>query len=148
MSAGIKVYVVIEEDKIITGAIFCHVVRIIINGQLSPIITEGNQKWAGAAPILIIILIKNNIKITFICEGENWMVEDNTNIEEINTPEPTAWAKKYLILLSVSWNSEEVEIKGTKDKRFSSSAAQVSNHLDVVTSIKVLKINLEENSNI
>lgn len=40
--------------KIIMGAIFCQVKRINEFIQFNPSITSGNQKWKGAAPILII----------------------------------------------------------------------------------------------
>lgn len=43
-------------DMIITGATFCQVVKIIHMSQDREYITWGNQKWNGAAPILIIIL--------------------------------------------------------------------------------------------
>lgn len=37
----------------IIGAIFCHVNKIKQFIQFKPSITSGNQKWNGAAPILV-----------------------------------------------------------------------------------------------
>lgn len=38
----------------VRGATFCHVARIIQIGQEVLVMTDGNQKWVGAAPNLII----------------------------------------------------------------------------------------------
>lgn len=40
-------------DKIVNGANFCHVDRIIADNQEIDIITDGYHKWHGAIPILI-----------------------------------------------------------------------------------------------
>ena len=48
----------INEEAIISGAIFCQVASNIHKGHLKIDITLGNQKWKGAAPILI-----NNLTI-------------------------------------------------------------------------------------
>lgn len=53
----------IENDKIIKGAIFCHVMRIKLLIHDIPSITFGNQKWKGAIPAFIINEID---KIMFI----------------------------------------------------------------------------------
>lgn len=37
--------------RIINGANFCHVVKIIHENQDNDVITGGNQKWNGAIPI-------------------------------------------------------------------------------------------------
>lgn len=37
----------------IIGAIFCQVSIIVLLSHVNPIIISGNQKWNGAAPILI-----------------------------------------------------------------------------------------------
>lgn len=44
------------------GTIFCHVVSTMQRGHLIAFITDGNQKWNGAIPSLIIILIEVIIK--------------------------------------------------------------------------------------
>lgn len=54
--------------KIIIGAIFCHVNIIKLVIQFKPSIISGNQKWNGAAPILVkrdifIIIIKFLFKL-------------------------------------------------------------------------------------
>jgi hypothetical protein len=43
------------KDKIIKGASFCHVAKIIQDIQEIDVITDGNQKWNGNIPNLIII---------------------------------------------------------------------------------------------
>lgn len=35
------------------GAIFCQVIKIIEFVHLNPSMTDGNQKWNGAVPLLI-----------------------------------------------------------------------------------------------
>lgn len=48
--------------RIIIGAIFCQVSKMNELNQFRPSITSGNQKWNGAAPILIISAEFINIK--------------------------------------------------------------------------------------
>jgi len=48
-------------DKMIRGANFCHVAKIIHLSHESEVITEGNQKWNGAMPNLIKIADKRTI---------------------------------------------------------------------------------------
>lgn len=73
------------------GATFCHVKIINISGYFSPSITGGIQKWKGAIPDLIIILIMIKVVIKFSIE----LVEHRINAK-IKIDEPNAWARKYL----------------------------------------------------
>lgn len=50
----IKINLFMQNIKIIKGAIFCHVIKIIFLIQSIPSITFGNQKWKGATPLFII----------------------------------------------------------------------------------------------
>lgn len=43
-----------QNESKIMGAIFCHVIKIMLLIQFRPSITIGNQKWNGAIPIFII----------------------------------------------------------------------------------------------
>lgn len=49
---NISIYVLFRINaRIIKGANFCHVVKIIHENQDNDVITGGNQKWNGAIPI-------------------------------------------------------------------------------------------------
>lgn len=105
------------------GIIFCQVDNKMQIGQLESLITEGNQKWVGAAPNFVenprVINIKDMgwlIKNSLLC----MMGVDEIKIKE----EPRAWAKKYFVALSVSWLVLDEVIRGIKDIIFSSRAAQ------------------------
>lgn len=55
-----------QKDKIINGAIFCHVIKIKLLIHVNPSMTLGNQKWNGATPLFIIkIDAKHMFKIIF-----------------------------------------------------------------------------------
>lgn len=98
------------------------------SGQESFLITAGNQKWQGAAPSLIkmatIIKIEENsldrglkaCKSSIICL---------LKAPRSKSPEPIAWARKYLIAASVSLLLENAVIKGIKESIFSSNPIQI-----------------------
>jgi len=92
----------VMEEKIIRGAIFCQVVRRIHAGHLSEDITCGNQKWNGAAPILIsrLVSIKSVAMLGGITVNNGVIV---LRAARSKMPDPRAWVKKYLIAASVSW---------------------------------------------
>lgn len=85
-------------NKII-GVIFWNVNKIKQLYQDNPSITSGNQKWKGAAPILV---IKAELKIIkdklFIQIVEN--ILDIEIIENMRIVEAKAWAIKYFIAAS------------------------------------------------
>lgn len=94
---NIKVLHWIQYDNTIIGAIFCHVINTKQLIHVDFLITSGNQKWNGAAPIF-----KNNLDLTII-EGINsvsqfieyfiWInkIENNSIVDAIT------WTIKYLI---------------------------------------------------
>lgn len=96
-------------DKMINGANFCHVARIIHISHDRDVITDGNQKWNGAIPSLSRI---DAIKIMFINGIEDeaqWAILDiSINLE------PNACAIKYLMVASVSWFVFELDMRGIK----------------------------------
>lgn len=47
----INIFVLKQYERIIKGAIFCHVIITIFLYQFNPSITLGNQKWKGAVPL-------------------------------------------------------------------------------------------------
>jgi len=94
-------------DKIINGANFCHVARIMHINHDKDVITDGNQKWNGAIPSLSKI---DAIRIIFINGMDD---EDQWDILDISISlEPKAWAMKYLIVASVSWFVFEFDMSG------------------------------------
>lgn len=113
--------------KIANGPIFCHVESNSAIGQLRPTITDGNQKCVGPTPSFNSIEIIKTTYISWcvilICMG----VENIKNVTVTISLDPVAWAKKYLILLSVSWFFCEIEINGINDRRFISNIAHINN---------------------
>lgn len=68
-------------NNIIKGAIFCHVIKIILQCQSNPSDTTGNHMWKGAAPILINRVIDINVSLkVLVREGLSWKVSVITNI--------------------------------------------------------------------
>jgi len=127
IGAIINIIFLIETDKIgnkitINGAIFCHVVKIIQFLQDIDDITEGNQKWQGAAPNLISKDIISTIIIILLIISLHIII-----LNVIIIAEPSACDKKYFVLASTSWFNLEDIIIGINDRRFSSSAAHIIN---------------------
>lgn len=113
--------------KIVIGAIFCHVDRSIHNGHEILLITKGNQKWHGAAPILINNAVKIRKPLIFslftIDESEN--IINLLNAPNKRIPEPIACAKKYLTAASVSRIIDDLVTNGINERRFSSKPIQI-----------------------
>lgn len=96
-------------ERMINGANFCHVARIIHISHDRDVITDGNQKWNGAIPSLSIIEAIRIIFINGIDDEAQWDILDiSINLE------PNACAIKYLIVASVSWFVFELDIRGIK----------------------------------
>lgn len=105
INVGDKLYK--RNDKIINGASFCHVARIIHINHDRDVITEGNQKWNGAIPNLSII---DAIRIRFMNGVDD---EDQCDSLDISISlDPSACAIKYLMVASVSWFVFEFDIRG------------------------------------
>lgn len=107
-----------KEDNIrIIGEIFWIVDNTQHIFHLILFITIGNQKWHGAIPSFIRILIRRNIGPT----PKRWEVSALIN----NSPEASAWNRKYLMAASFSWLDLEVKRSGTKEYILSSRPAQI-----------------------
>lgn len=84
----------IELWRTVKGAIFCHVIKIIHSSQLRFAIISGNQKWNGAAPTLIMILVMIIILVN------SWINKGDKKIKELIITEnnkvilPILWVKK------------------------------------------------------
>lgn len=131
--------------RINMGISFCQVDKVKHKTQVRDAITLGNQKWNGAIPNLINILIK------IIKEDKDKMTEVfpdiNKELDAINRrEEPNAWIKKYLIAASVSWDENCWNISGMKDNIFNSRAIQIKSHCDADRAIRTEIINIEEKS--
>lgn len=94
-------------ERIISGASFCHVARIVHASQDIAVITDGNQKWNGAIPSLSKIADSKIKFINGIDLVDQWAILVISIILE-----PSAWAIKYLIAASVSWFDFELVIRG------------------------------------
>lgn len=75
--------------------------KIKQRGQESDAITEGNQKWHGGTPIFIKIPIVNEANIVDLEREVSIGFKERDSASRIN-PDPSAWARKYLMAPSVS----------------------------------------------
>lgn len=133
----IKIFVLFSRNvKIDKGANFCQVVKIPQDIQDKEDITDGNQKWYGTIPNLINIDdINININILFIGEVFHIEVDDIKRILD-----PSAWARKYFSMASLSWNLLDIFINGINDSILISRADHVNNQLFLDIAIKDLMI--------
>lgn len=87
-----------ENDRRISGAIFCHVDRMKQFVHDSDDITDGNQRWHGAAPSFrrsdVIRIIIASLLFTTVL-----IIMDDPSRSNID---PRACDRKYLIAASVS----------------------------------------------
>jgi len=86
-----------RNDRIINGANFCQVAKIVHDTHDRDVITEGNQKWNGTIPSLSMIAAISR-KFRLNIEVDHCVILDINIILD-----PSAWAIKYLIEASVSW---------------------------------------------
>lgn len=137
-----------QKDNKIIGAIFCHVIKIILLIQLKPSITIGNQKWKGAIPIFI---IKEEAKIMLILElkfnnifhsikKENKIIENNKILEAI------AWVRKYFNEASEENKLFNFIVKGIKDNKLISKPIHTLNHDEDLILIIVPINNVDKNN--
>lgn len=70
------------------GAIFCTVIKIMHFGHDKPSITEGNQKWTGAAPLF------NKREAQISVWGRLKKSKYDGALAKI-MHDPKAWIKKY-----------------------------------------------------
>jgi hypothetical protein len=79
--------------------------------------------WNGAAPILI-----NSADISIGIIRWVGVVESVHSDSDLisNILDPNAWARKYLIAASVSWNVWEYNISGINLNKFNSRAAHIN----------------------
>jgi len=93
--------------RIIRGANFCQVAKIIQDIQVNDVITDGNQKWKGTIPSFNIMA---DIKMKLVNRVDEVIHWDILVINIIL--DPRACAIKYLIAASVSWLDLELVIIG------------------------------------
>lgn len=134
----------VKNTKTDRGASFCHDDKIVHDIHEIDAITEGYQKWQGALPSFRRTDI---INILDIIEGITEYGVHNI-IDDVNIiADPRAWARKYLILPSISWfDLDEVKI-GINLKRFNSMAAHkniqfVLEIAIIVLVVSVVKVNI------
>ncbi len=95
--------------RIINGASFCQVVKIMQDIHDMEVITDGNQKWNGAIPNFSSMA---DISIKF-----SSCVDDMVHCAILDISiilDPRAWAIKYLMEASVSWLDLDWVIIGIK----------------------------------
>lgn len=126
------------------GTSFCHVVRIRHIGHEIIDITEGNQKWHGGIPNLVIKPINSNKFIRLVVIGIWGFIKKVIDPKRIN-PEPNAWAKKYFIEASASLYIFEDTKRGIKDIKLSSRPSQTNIHWELLIARIDPRISVEEN---
>jgi len=115
-----------KEVTKINGAIFCQVKIMVHWTQVAIFITWGNQKWNGAIPIFT----QRAIKIISF-----WMLIILVSVlalvislVKIIIKEAIAWAKKYLIAVSVERGVNLTTNKGISLIKLISKPSQQVNH--------------------
>lgn len=116
------------------GASFCQDVNSRAPDQDSDVITEGYQKWRGAAPNLIsMAMINSSGHKVFIDD-----VDQSDILDKSISAEPMAWARKYFTDASVSWFDFVIFINGINLIRLISIVIHARNQLDLKIAIIVL----------
>lgn len=129
-----------HKEIAIIGVIFCQVDRIKQFIHLSPLITLGNQKWKGAAPIFMRREIFKIIKVRLFIHGYIFsIIIKNNKLIEVRV-----WIKKYLIMASDINILKFSTINGINDIKLISNPIQIPNQEWEVTEIKVLEINRDD----
>lgn len=103
------------------------------DGQEILLITEGNQKWKGAAPSLIIK--PKSVK--------RW--KTGVNILSKIKVDPRAWNRKYFKAASDSWCHLEEASRGIKEIILISKDIHTINQWDEDRAIMVLEIRVVKN---
>lgn len=95
---GVGVRVFRRKRRQRRGNSFCHVARIIHKGHDRPAMTFGNQRWAGAAPNLI-IRPRRRSHLDRLSRAEGVMRESAPRRRE---KAPRVWVRRYLVAASCS----------------------------------------------
>jgi len=128
------------------GIIFCQEVKTRHIGHLKPLITLGNQKWHGAAPILNINAIQAKIRKKEVSFKRRGWYEKDDIILRSRIAEPDAWTRKYFIALSASWLILIIIIKGIIARRLSSILIHVRSQWFLDRAVIVAATKIEENN--
>ena len=126
----------------VSGANFCHVMRIKQSNHVMPSITSGIHMWNGAPPSLIDIAKIQTVIDSCIDETLS-VITANKNSEEAIT-----WTIKYFKAASAIRWLLVFEISGIKDRRLISSPIQVPYQEVDDTEIKVPLIKVRENNRV
>lgn len=133
---------------IIKGAIFCQVIKIILELHIRPSITLGNQKWKGAAPVFINIAEVIKIIVRLIKFEVKLIKNKLITIAKRNTAEANAWIKKYFKEDSEENKFFGLIIKGIKDNKLISNPIHILNQEFAEIVIRVPEIKEIEKSNL
>lgn len=134
----------------VIGFIFWIERRINKIGHIRRSTMLGSHEWNGAAPSLIIIVLKIMMSKIILLSSK----ESGTEIEIKNRIEASVCLRKYLMAASLLSYFLGVRINGIKLRVFSSNAIQVKNSDDeeiiIIILVKILikNINIEGEKNI
>lgn len=136
----IKVFEPVKgKQRSIKGASFCQVVSKNAFSHEIEVITEGNQKWHGAAPSF-----SNKARIRIEIHNEELgCITHKDILEKSIMAEPSAWARKYFIAASISWFDFCLVIIGINLSKLISMKIQAINQLLLIKANKDLAINVE-----
>ncbi len=110
-----------RKNKVKSGKSFCHVDKITHIGQVSPGSTFGNQKWAGAAPALVI----NPRKINHLGRRGDAAGARDHRPPRIRADAPRICARRYFVADSCSAEVLSWIMSGVKARRFNSIPANM-----------------------
>lgn len=129
------------------GAIFCHVKIIKQFIQFNPSITSGNQKWNGAAPILVKRAELNIIIMQLFNNQRGLKFIDIKTIANIKIVDAKAWVMKYFIDASEENILFLLFIRGIIDNRLISKPIHIPIQVleDIAISVPIIIDNKNSN---
>lgn len=127
-----------ENDRRISGAIFCHVDRRKQFIHDNEVITDGNHRWHGAAPNFSSSDVIKIIAATLLFISVLISIDDPNR----SSIDPNACDRKYLMAASVSWFDFDCNIIGIKLSILISNITQAVNQFGAVAVSIVLVINI------
>lgn len=128
---------IIKNDIIVKGPSFCQVDKIKHEIQDIDDITLGNHEWHGAIPSFRRMA---RVRIRIV---PYWNFDHIIDEDKIIILDPSACARKYLVMASVSWNLFEDIIRGMKLNRLISMAHHNINQFWEEIIIRVLVISVD-----
>ena len=147
MSTNSFITISFTENRIIRGAIFCHVAIIKPLEKGSPCRTSGSQKWQGTSPSLNARAVVMETEDTTPIGSS--VDQDPFTQACISAPFSSkaaliAWTKKYFMVASTLRGENLEDNSGIRAKVLTSRPIQIINHFSEDTTIIVPKTIVEK----